>query len=226
MATRRAGFYLPAGGGASGATISHFKFETVEFPVFSRGAEDITVEHCLMNNPVQGITNWHGRRWQVNNNEINDLRTMNGGGIGILFGAYNNMPITDNVAAHNKINGVVYMGTGEHGGYNATGIVLYSDSRYGTPGASIISYNQVIKNKIGLVSDNPELVNVVAIELTDTAEYENVIVDNAVGFNDLRDTTIQIALTPSSLDNPVNKISRNLGENRGHGLHPSAFGPN
>jgi hypothetical protein len=50
------------------------------------------------------------------------------------------------------------------------------------------------------------------------------VFDNVIGFNDLRGTVIQIAFTPVELDT-VNKISRNLGDNRGHGLHPSAFGP-
>lgn len=40
----------------------------------------------------------------------------------------------------------------------------------------------------------------------------------------MRGTGQQLALTPTDLDT-VNDISRNLGENRGHGLHPSAFLP-
>ena len=51
-----------------------------------------------------------------------------------------------------------------------------------------------------------------------------VLFGNAIGFNDFRDTTSQIALTPEDLEN-YNTISRNLGDNRGHGLHPSVFGP-
>ena len=46
-----------------------------------------------------------------------------------------------------------------------------------------------------------------------------VIHDNAVGFNDFRGTTLQIVLTPEELAD-YNSISRNLGENRGHGLQP------
>jgi len=37
-----------------------------------------------------------------------------------------------------------------------------------------------------------------------------------------RGTRTQIVLTPDTLDE-VNAISRNLGDNRGHGLHPSVF---
>lgn len=68
----------------------------------------------------------------------------------------------------------------------------------------------------------------VAIELTEAEApddpYVNVVFDNAIGFNDLRGTVTQIALTPDNLDES-NAISRNLGNNRGHGLHPSVFGP-
>ena len=58
----KSGFFFVAGGSGSGATISHLRFE-VEFPVFSRGADDVTVTHNLMMNANQGITNWRGSRW-------------------------------------------------------------------------------------------------------------------------------------------------------------------
>jgi len=66
------------------------------------------------------------------------------------------------------------------------------------------------------------------IELTNFGLYVSPFIPevegNKIGFNDLRGTALQIALTPDGLDED-NKISRNLGDNRGHGLHPSAFGP-
>ena len=72
-------------------------------------------------------------------------------------------------------------------------------------------------------------VDVVAFELTDTrdditADPFPVIFDNAIGFNDFRGTEVQIAITPAELAD-YNVISRNLGDNRGHGLHPKLFGP-
>jgi hypothetical protein len=81
---------------------------------------------------------------------------------------------------------------------------------------------------VALTSDTPSVVDVVAIEMTDTRDDETldpVIFDNAIGFNDLRGTVLQLALTPESLDQ-TNDISRNQGENRGGGSHPSAFDPN
>jgi hypothetical protein len=79
------------------------------------------------------------------------------------------------------------------------------------------------------VSDTPDVVDVAAFELTDSrddpdADPYPVIFDNAIGFNDFRGTALQIALTPAELED-WNYISRNLGNNRGHGEHPSLFGP-
>lgn len=115
--------------------------------------------------------------------------------------------------------------TGEGGGYNGSAIVLYADFRWGRAGSSKISYNRVVKNNVSLVSHS-KLVGIAAFEMTDTRNdtAKNFIHDNAIGFNDFRGTTLQIVLTPDNLDE-YNSISRNLGENRGHGLHPSIFGP-
>lgn len=215
-------------------TISHFTFE-VEFPIFSGGANDVTVEHCTILNPIQGISNWMGSGWQISHNEIIDLCTDNGGGIGILIADWTAISggVNDNLVSHNKITGTLHVDHEDGGGYNGTGIVLYADFRWNAPGAEKIADNRVVKNKISLTSDNPTVVDVVAIELTDTRDDTNadpypVISGNAIGFNDLRGTEnlidLTIVLAPEDLEN-YNAISRNLGENRGHGLHPSVFGP-
>ena len=213
------------------AKISHLKFETVEFPVFSRGADDVIVEHCTCENSIQAVTNWHGSRWVISHNDILDLRTFNGGGIGILAGSRFNGIVNDNTISHNKISGTLHVDPNDGGGYCGTGIVLYADYRWGFPGADEIAHNRIVQNKISLTSDTPEVVPVVAIELTDTrndpeADPYPVVFDNAIGFNDLRGTEDMIALTPEELAD-VNDISRNLGigKGRGHGLHPAAFGP-
>ncbi len=220
------GFFFAGGGAGSGATISHLKFEGPAFPVFSRGADDVTVAHCTMINPIQGVSNWAGSRWEISHNVITDLRSANGGGIGILVADGSGGIVSDNVVSHNKISGTLHVASCDSGGYDGSGIVLYADWRYGRSGATAIELNRVVKNKISLVSDNPSVVDVHAIELTEAENPgANVIKDNAIGFNDLRGTASQILLSPSSLDNPVNKISRNLGDNRGQGLHPSVFGP-
>lgn len=213
------------GTGGDGVTISNFTFtETVEFPVYSRGANDVTVSHNRFNNSLQAVTNYGGDRWDVSRNVFTDLRTLCGGGIAVVVGDNHGRDVVDNVIAHNRISGVVHVSLTDCGGYDATGIVLYADFRFGRAGASGIAYNRVTKNHVALVSDNPVLVDVNAFELTDTRVTPDttIVYDNAVGFNDFRGTADQIVLSPANLDT-VNTISRNLGENRGSGAHPSAF---
>jgi hypothetical protein len=177
----------------------------------------------VFTNALQAISNWRGSGWDISHNVITDLHTRCGGGIGILVGDYAGGVVTDNVIAHNKIIGVLHVTPGDCGGYSGSGIVLYADFRWSRLGSSDLSFNRVIKNNVSLVSDNPDLVDVNAVELTDTRDDGSlaaVIRDNSVGFNDLRGTTIQIVLTPLDLGD-VNVISRNLGDNRGHGVHPN-----
>ena len=103
---------------------------------------------------------------------------------------------------------------------------MYADFRWNREGADAIRFNRVVKNKISLASDTPGVVDVAAIELTEGGDPPDgpYVYVNAIGFNDMRGTTLQLALTPSTLED-VNVISRNLGTNRGHGLHPNVFGP-
>ncbi len=230
------GFFFAGGGAGSGATISHLKFEGPAFPVFSRGADDVTVTQCTMINPIQGVTDWAGNAWEISHNVITDLRSANGGGIGILVGVPRSVQgtVTDNVVSHNKISGTLHVASCDEGGYCGTGIVLFADFRGGAQGPKEVTNTRVVKNKVSLISDNPDVVDVVAVELSEHGSVDAgwptdppdppAIHDNAIGFNDLRGTILQIALSPENLDE-VNKISRNLGENRGHGLHPSVFGP-
>jgi len=221
------GFRLLAG--SDGAVISHLRFE-VDLAIMNGAAvDDVTVAHCTFANTIQGISNWRGSGWEISHNDIIDLRTRGGGGIGILVADYSGGVVTDNVVSHNKITGVLHVAPGDGGGYNGTGIVLYADFRWGMPGAVAIADNRVVQNKISLISDTPDVVDVAAIELTDTRDdgaVPPVIFNNAIGFNDLRGTENTIALTPDSLADE-NYISRNLGDddNRGHGLHPAVFGP-
>lgn len=214
-------------GASDGTTISHLRF-TVDLPVINASfnvVDDVTIAHNTLVNPVQGITNWLGSRWTITQNDVVDLRTRCGGGIAILVGDYSGSVVSDNVVSHNRISGTIHVSPTDCGGYSATGIVMYADFRWGAAGSLSITNNQIIGNDVSLVSDTPAVVDVVAIELSEAEDPDpltHVIHGNAVGFNDLRGTELQIALTPADADT-VNDISRNLGENRGHGLHPSAF---
>ncbi|MBI4332966.1 MAG: hypothetical protein HY673_16995 [Chloroflexi bacterium] len=225
------GFRLLAGSG--GTTISHLTFKTDLSIMNGAAVNNVTIEHNTFLGSVQAISNWRGSAWTIRHNNIVDLKTRNGGGIGVLLGDYTGKTVETNVVSHNKISGTLYVGGWysdpgkEKGGYNGSGIVLYADFRWGSAGAKEIKNNRVVQNHISMVSNNATLVDVVAIELTDTRDdpaATPVVFGNAIGFNDLRGTANQIDLTPGNLgDN--NNISRNLGDNRGHGLPPSLFGP-
>ena len=214
--------------GSDGASISHLTFST-DFPIMNRAAVNgVTITHNTLLNSIQGISNWRGSGWTISQNEIVDLRTRCGGGIGILVGDHAGGTVADNLVSHNKLSGTVHVSDADCGGYDGSGIVLFADFRWGRLGAAELRNNRVVNNKVSMVSDTPTVVGVVAFELTDTREDANeacdAIFDNAVGFNDWRGTETQLAFSPEELE-ACNAISRNLGDNRGHGLHPSAFGP-
>ncbi|MBN1450931.1 MAG: right-handed parallel beta-helix repeat-containing protein [Anaerolineales bacterium] len=215
--------------GSDGAEISHLQFQVDLAIMNGDGVDNVTVSHNTFINSIQAISNWRGSGWTISHNDITDLRTRNGGGIGILIGDYSGGTVSGNVISQNKINGTLHVYSGDGGGYQGSGIVLFADFRWGGAGAAEIKNNYVTKNKISLVSDTPLVVDIVAFELTDSRDNISaipfpVIFDNAIGFNDFRGTALQITLTPDELAD-YNNISRNLGDNRGHGLHPSIFKP-
>ena len=222
------GFRLIAG--SDGAKISHLTFTTDLSIMNGAAVNDVTVTQCTFLNSIQAISNWRGNGWNINYNTITDLRTRNGGGIGILVGDYLGGTVNDNEISHNTILGTLHVYSGDGGGYAGSGIVIYADFRWGGVGAEAITNNFVTHNSISMDSDNPAVVDINAFELTEGyypdehpgAPY--VIKDNYIGFNDFSGTTNQILLSPLALKD-YNNISRNLGNNRGQRLHPGLFKP-
>jgi hypothetical protein len=215
--------------GSDGSSFSNLRFEVDLAIINADPVHDVTVSHNTFVNSIQAISAWRGSRWTISHNNIIDLRTRCGGGIGILIGDYGGGTVSDNVVSHNKISGTLHVSPTDCGGYQGTGLVIYADFRFGRVGTTATRDNYVTHNEVSLISDNPALVDVVAFELTDTRDNPNavpypVIFDNAIGFNDFRGTIMQISITPADLENH-NSLSRNLGNNRGHGLHPSVFTP-
>ena len=161
------------------------------------------------------MTNWAngtwGKGWDITHNTILDLRTSCGGGIGILIGDYKGGTVTGNVIAHNEVRGRVRVPPDDCGGYNAPGIVLFADWRYPGDTGATITLNRVVKNRVSVSSDNPALVTVAGVELSDTRDLasELDITDNAVVYNDLRGMAVPVALTPDELST-VNRIEKNL----------------
>ena len=229
----KAGFLFLGAGEGSGATISHLTFKcgvvedssTAEllFPIFSRGADDVTVEYNTMYDAIQGITNWHGSGWTIQHNEIEGLQAFHGGGIGIFLGSWSGTPTTDNLVAHNRVTGAPEAEDvdGEPA-YSTPGIALMSDRRWGADGGPIAN-NVVRHNRCVITSPSG-----VGIELTDQGLSTLTppsadLVDNVVAFNDMRGSTFELALNPEEVaDNNI--ISRNLGnDRRWDGTNPAPF---
>jgi hypothetical protein len=218
--TRTLGFQIgdEFGANGDGVTITQLTFtETVDLPVYSRGANDVTVSHNLFQNTSQGVTNRGGSRWNITHNTFRDLRTTNGGGIAIMVAGRGDRDVQHNLVAYNHISGTLHMAADEGGGYGATGIAVVADFRPGQPGARNIAFNRVLRNSVTLVSSNPALVDVDAFELSivvdesgDPSNWADLIHDNVIGFNDFRGTAKKMGLTPSSLD-AQNSIWQNLG---------------
>jgi hypothetical protein len=216
----KAGFLFPGLGAGSGATVDGFTFE-VAFPVFSRGADDVSITRNTMHGANQGVTNWAngawGRGWDITHNTLLDLHTRCAGGIGILIGDYKGGTVSGNLVAHNDVRGRVRVPEDDCGGYDAPGIVLFADWRDGADGAKITG-NRVTKNRVSIASTRPALVPVSGVELSDTRNLpaELDLTDNAVVYNGLRGLAVPVALTPDALSS-VNRIEKNL---TGPGHHP------
>ncbi len=174
----RAGFLLDPDRSGSGASIEGFQFVGaiqpggtddggLDFGVFSRGADDVTVSHNTFTSFLQGITDWNGAGWTIDHNTLTDLWTSCGGGIGILAGGYDGTTVIERTTiAHNDVEGSLRVSPTDCGGYDGDGIVLYADFRFGRAGAPSVSGNVVEHNDVDLVSDTPSLVDVIGIEMT------------------------------------------------------------
>jgi parallel beta-helix repeat protein len=91
----------------NGSEIKNFTVECNQpasfyFAVFSRLADDVTIDSFVINESVQAITNWGGDNWEITNNVLNNSHPSSGGGIGIWLGV---MPPGYLSCSHNLIEG-------------------------------------------------------------------------------------------------------------------------
>jgi len=144
IAGRKAGFVISSAG--SGSKITGFQFDqTCNFPVYASEADDVIIEKTTMNKPVQGITNWNGKRWKITSNTIVGLRSRSGGGgIGILIGSRLGVARTAsaNAVALNNIRGELDVEPG-YSGFIAAGISLYA-----AQGAKAVEWNSISGNTL------------------------------------------------------------------------------
>jgi hypothetical protein len=216
----KAGFYFPGTGQGSGASITGLTFDRIPLPIFSRGANDVTVSENTMTFFLQGVTNWgYGswdNRWEISDNTMQQPMTDCGGGIGVLVGDFEGGTVSGNLVARNSIRGVLRLADDECGGYNAPGIVLYADFRGGATGAviqgNLVTKNRVIlKAKTSVLRGDPWLVTVSGIELSDTRDdlmSPLVITGNVFTYNNLRGMEVPFSFNPDTLPG-VNTFENN-----------------
>lgn len=179
---------------ADGAEIRNFKIncnssESFYFAIFSRNADNVTVDSLTVNDAVQGISNWGGSNWEVTNNVLNDTEAAGGGGIAIWFGA---LPPGYPVCSGNLIENNTITATATAPDYTCPGIGVGLDLRYGAydslTGNEDISGNQILNNNIAA----PGALNGVGIEIgvlglegnaTRIAAVLGKIHDNTIGNN-------------------------------------------
>jgi hypothetical protein len=179
----------------------------------AEAVNDVTVTQCIFKDSIQAVSDWRGSGWRIHHNRIMGLRTACGGGIGVLVADFDGTPALDNLVSHNRVTGLLKVDPDDCGGYDGTGIVLFADFRFGRSGTGPIAENLVSHNKVRVLSDTPDLVDIVALELTDTrddplADPFPVIFANWIAHNDLRGSARGIELTPAELGDH-NNISRN-----------------
>ncbi|MFC1930000.1 right-handed parallel beta-helix repeat-containing protein [Chloroflexota bacterium] len=209
------GFYILGEG--SGATIRGFKLVGLCLPIYGNGANDVTIEHNVILDSMQAITNYNGSGWNISHNEIEGLWAVyppGYGGIGILISAWLSSGANSNRVAYNKISADVTKGTELP--YTRPGI--YLDSEGGPAKNNTVVHNTSVVT--GWSGDEPVGVGFEIDDFPLAAGGEAMVTGNIIGFNDFRGSTIEMYVYPDEAE-ANNIISRNLGENCGHGVTPA-----
>jgi len=193
---RKIGFYFPGALKGTGATIKGFVFDTVDFPVYSRKANNVTVLSNKMIDPIQGVTNWNGNGWKIQKNVITNVRALqNGNKVGamaIFIGSRNN-EVLSNLVSVNRIQGklkVVSAPVGNIGG----GVVLAAWS------TDLLRRNIVSANEIELEPTKPNRVQSYAIILDQRVNPLTCIIKaNTIKDNEMGGAQGIIAVNPEKL---------------------------
>jgi len=205
------GFWIEGTGWADGTIISGFTFK-VDYPIFGRNVNDVTINDNVMLSPYWGISNIGGSRWTITHNDISGLtdypdRMWGSHGI-LLVSGVTNAPASHNLVAFNKISG-------DYSGYlPSAGILLEVDAN--STDAGEVKFNEVTHNKVETHGSLAAAIVLYFLEAEPSGEDPtNLLCDNTVSFNNLKDSTIEFFYFPETLED-CNAIFANLGKNRGH----------
>jgi hypothetical protein len=105
---------------ALATTNSHLTFQVDLAIISGASVNNVTVSHNRFLHANQAVTNWGGSGWDISHNEIVDLQTDCGGGIGIFIGDWQATPsgVVDNLVAHNRISGTLHVAPGVRDAYD------------------------------------------------------------------------------------------------------------
>jgi len=218
------GFRLDAN--ADGAEIKNFAINCNSsggfyFAIFSRNADNATVDALIVNDAVQGISNWGGSNWEITNNVLNDTEAAGGGGIAIWLGVF---PPSYTVCSGNLIENNTITATATAPDYTCPGIGLGVDMRFADlddlTGNEDMSNNRILNNSITA----PGALNGVGIEMGVIGLEDNTTkiaaVLGTIHDNTIKDNTIDGADMGIYFYTVTNlTIQQNEIENCNEGVH-------
>ncbi|MBU7042473.1 MAG: right-handed parallel beta-helix repeat-containing protein [Theionarchaea archaeon] len=193
--------------GADGTEIRDFTINCDQsssfyFAVFSRGIDNVIIDSLVVNDTIQGITNYGGNGWKITNNTFTDTYPAGGGGIAIWVGINPTYP----VAQHNLIE-KNSMTTSLPGAstFTCAAINLGFDARSGgETGNEDLSHNLIINNTITVTGDQTNTVGIeagiigISGDSTRIAALLGTIHDNVIRSNSIQGSQWGIYLYTAS----------------------------
>jgi parallel beta-helix repeat protein len=151
--------------GADGTEIRNFTINCDQsssffFAVFSRGIDNVTIDSLVVNDTIQGITNYGGNGWEITNNTFIDTYPAGGGGIAIWVGINPTYPVAQGNLIEKNTMTTSLPGAST---FTCAAINLGFDARSGSEtGNEDLSNNQILDNTITVTGDQT---NTVGIEI-------------------------------------------------------------
>lgn len=154
--------------------IRNFKVtDNIDLGIYAIEIDNVTIDSLVIQDTVQGITNWGGSSWRITNNTIISTIASNGGGIGINVGIKAGQEAIGNLIQNNHINSTAVAES-----YSTPGILLCFDTRYGQyeliDGTEEISENKILDNIIVASGENNGGGIEVGAILTDMEDSEKI----------------------------------------------------
>lgn len=204
--------FLVTMGDGGGSSVRDIKFTNLEFPIYSIGTNNVAIADNFFLNSVQAVSIWEGTGWIVLGNTINNLRSLCGGGIGIIVGSRDGAATSGNEVTGNLVQGLL-TDDGTCTDYVGAGVAVVADFRSGQLGGPVTG-NAVFDNLVTIKKKrNKQTVGVQGIQLSQLGFATGdplTVTNNTVRVNDLSKLVagLEIGVVPSDLS-PLNTITQN-----------------